>query len=95
MTALIAGIDYDNLTKEQAVSACGAENVAKVDGQNCEFTNRVMTDGTAEFSASNRCTDADGESVTLVAYYYQDADDVDGRDDQSSLDWAVDHYAVR
>jgi len=90
-----------NLTREQAVAQVGESAVAKVDAENCEFTNRVGFNGSVqgddevEFSASVACEDKDGYEVSLVAYYYQDADVVDENgEDLSNLDWEIEGYEV-
>lgn len=60
-----------------------------------EPTNRVMDNGMVEYSAI-----LDVEECRIVAYYYQDSEDV-MQDDLSLLDWTIDHidveyqYAVR
>ncbi|MDA8521967.1 hypothetical protein [Acidovorax sp. NCPPB 4044] len=84
-----------HLTRDQAIAAVGAAAVDAVEYVNCDFTNRVTGDGTVEFSASVGAKDEDGEDVTLVAYYFQDAEALDGVEDLSDLDWAIDHYTVR
>lgn len=94
MTALINGIDFDNMTREEAVAVVGEQSVCEVERENCDFTNGVRDDGLTEFAASVKATDRDGESVTLRAMYYQPSDDVDGVEDLSDLKWVVDHYRV-
>ena len=85
-----------NLSKEQAVSLVGLEAVEKVEEKNCDFTARLQTDGddAVEFSASVTCVDKDGSSFVLVAYYYQNEDDVATADDLSDLDWEISGYEV-
>jgi len=78
-----------NLTREQAVAQVGEEAVAKVDAENCDFTNRVMDNGWVEFSASVKL----GEE-TLTAYYYQTQEAVDAAEDLGSLTWEVEGYEV-
>lgn len=93
-----------NLTREQAVAIVGAEAVEKVGRENCEPTGRVGYNGACqgdafcEWAASVSATNADGDDVTLVAYYYtsneQDeimaANDGDG----SYIDWEIAGYEV-
>jgi hypothetical protein len=85
-----------NLTREQAVAIVGEAAVAKVDGENCDFTSRVQCDGDTrtEFSASVRCEDKDGTKCTLVAYYYQEQDAVDAVESLDQLDWGIEGYEV-
>lgn len=84
------------LTREQAIDICGLDAVNKLDTVNCDFTNRVQTDGddAVEFAASISCKDSDGEDCTLIAYYYQDQESVDAADDLGSLDWEINGYEV-
>lgn len=89
-----------NLTREQAVAIVGEAAVAKVDAERCDFTNRVGFNGSVqgddevEFSAGMACEEKDGNEVTLIAYYYQDAADVDATDDLGSLNWEIEGYEV-
>lgn len=85
-----------NLTREQAISAVGTAAVDKVDRENCDFTNRLQTDGDdrVEFSASVFCEDVDGYECSLRAYYYQDADDLVGVEDLSDLEWDISGYEI-
>ncbi len=85
-----------NLTRKAAVAMVGAAAVAKVENENCDYTNRVQTDGdtAVEFSASVKCKDQNGVDCVLVAYYYQDVDDLDGLEDLSGLDWEIAGYEV-
>ena len=89
-----------NLTREQAVAIVGEAAVAKVEDESCDFTNRVgyngsiQNDDEVEFSASVSCEDKDGYEVSLVAYYYQDADDVDAAEGLDGLDWAIEGYEI-
>lgn len=78
-----------NLNREQAVAQVGEEAVAKVEAENCDFTNRVMDNGLVEFSASVKVGDE-----TLVAYYYQTQAAVDANEDLGNLDWEVEGYEV-
>lgn len=82
-----------DLTRNQAINICGIDAVNRLDSINCDFTNRAQTDGdnAVEFSASINCTDNNG---TLIAYYYQDQDDIDNTDDLGSLDWEINGYEV-
>lgn len=86
------------LNRDEAIEIVGLAAVEKVESKNAEFTNRVgyngsvQGDDTVEFSAGVSCTDKDGTDCTLVAYYYQDADDVDAA--LSTLDWTIAGYEV-
>ena len=85
-----------NLTREQAIEMVGLELVEKVESMNCDFTNRIQTDGdtAVEFSAGINFIDKDGYRRTLTAYYYQDPRDLDATDDLGSLDWEVSGYEI-
>ena len=89
-----------NLTREQAVEIVGESLVDSLDKENCDFTNRVgfngstQGDGEVEFAASVIGQDKSGDEVTVVAYYYQDAEAVDATDDLGSLDWKIEGYKV-
>ncbi|HBG07680.1 MAG: hypothetical protein A2075_09150 [Geobacteraceae bacterium GWC2_58_44] len=85
-----------NLTREQAVAVVGEAAVAKVEADNCDYTSRVQTDGDTgvEFSASVKCTDKDGDDCVLVAYYYQEPEDLDGCEDLGNLDWTIEGYEI-
>lgn len=88
-----------NFTREQAVEIVGEGAVAKVEAESCDFTNRVGFNGSVqgddevEFSASVSSEDKSGDDVTLIAYYYQDASDVDAHD-LDYLDWQVEGFEV-
>lgn len=86
-----------NLTREQAVAIVGEATVAKAEADNCDFTNRVQTDGDTdvEFSASARNDKGD----IVIVYYYQTQEALDGPDgegieDLGSLDWTIAGYEV-
>ena len=87
------------LTREQAIEIVGVEAVAKVEQENCEFTNRVGYNGSiqgddeVEFAASVSAEDKDGNDVSLIAYYYQDAKAVD-ENELDCLDWEIRGYEV-
>lgn len=89
-----------NLTREQAVAQVGEATVGNVDSESCNFTNRVGYNGSVqgdvevEFSASVSCEDKDGCECSLIAYYYQDANDVDATDDLGSLNWEIEGYEI-
>lgn len=89
-----------NLTREEAVAIVGEAAVAKVDAADCDFTNRVGYNGACqgdeevEFDASVACEDADGVDVSLVAYYYQDAEDVEASEGLDTLDWVIYGYEI-
>lgn len=86
----------DLISREQAVQAVGAELVDKVDTANCDFTNRVQTDGddSVEFSASVETGDGEHGRMTLTVYYYQSRSDLDGVEDLSNLEWIVAGYKL-
>lgn len=89
---------HGKLTRDQAIAEVGIEAVERVDAVNCEFTNRVQTDGdeAVEFFAMVNTTDRFGEDARLVAFYYQMPDDLEAAgDDLSNCNWAVSGYEVR
>ena len=85
-----------NLTREQAINICGTDAVESVENENCDYTNRVQTDGdsSVEFSAIINCVDSNGTSCKLIAYYYQNQSDIDNTDDLGVLDWEVNGYEI-
>jgi hypothetical protein len=86
------------LTRDEAIEIAGIDAVEKLDSKNCDFTNRVQTDGdtAVEFSAAvgyyDRQYECDG---MLIAYYYQEQDELDKVEDLSLLDWIIEGYEVR
>lgn len=84
-----------NLTREQAIEIVGVDAVNAVDAKNCDYTNRVQTDGDSdiEFSAGVAATSVDCD-VTLLAYYYQDQSALDAVDELDQLDWEIEGYEV-
>jgi len=84
------------LTREEAIRVAGSDVVSRLDSENCDFSNRVQTDGdtAVEFSASVEFVDEDGTECCLIAYYYQEQDDLDGVEDLSLLDWDIEGYEV-
>ena len=86
-----------NLTREQAIGIAGIDAVEALDRENCDYTNRVQTDGdtSVEFSASvdyhDRAYDC---GAVLTAYYYQEQEDLDGVEDLSLLNWIIEGYEV-
>ena len=87
---------HGNFTREMAVEIVGEGAVEKVERENCDFTNRVQCDGDSdvEFSASVRCADKNDDSVTLVAYYYQDRAAVDAVKSLDQLDWEIHGFEI-
>jgi len=82
------------LTRFQAVISVGDWSVSAVDRARNEFSNRVMTDGTIEFTAHVDAKNEDGDEVLLTAYYYQDAQAVNDCDELDELDWKVAGYSI-
>ena len=86
------------MNREQAVEMVGEVAVDKVERENCDFTNRVQCDGDTrvEFSASVSCQDAEGNDVTLTAYYYIEQANLDANEDNSLdvFDWKIEGYEV-
>ncbi len=84
------------LSRDQAIAAVGHKTVDLVDGLNCDFTNRVQTDGDTrvEFSASTPCVDAEGYNGILVVYYYQEQADLDEAEELDHLNWTITGYEI-
>lgn len=84
------------LNREQVVALVGESSVAKLERENCDFTGRLQIDGddAVEFSSSIRCEDKNGEEVVVVAYYYQDPEDLDGVEDLGNLDWEINGFEI-
>ena len=84
------------LTRAEAIKIAGFDAVNRLDGENCDFSNRVQTDGdtAVEFEASVEFVDEDGTECCLIAYYYQEQDDLAGVEDLSLLDWDIEGYEV-
>jgi flagellar hook protein FlgE len=85
-----------NLTREQAIEAAGLEAVEKVESMNCDFSNRVQTDGdtAVEFESCVYFIDNEGNKRSLTAYYYQEQEDLDEVEDMGSLDWEINGYEL-
>lgn len=87
-----------NLSREQVIKLVGKSLVNKLDNENCDYTNRVQTDGdeAVEFSASVTFTPLDGIQRTLIAYYYQDPEDLDEIEDGDLgvLNWEIEGYEI-
>lgn len=84
------------LTREQAVELCSIETVEKVESENCDFTNRLQTDGdtAVEFASSVKFIDGDGIQRTLTAYYYQEQEELDKTEDLGNMDWEIEGYEI-
>lgn len=91
------------LTKEQAIEMVGAEAVEDVGREHCEPTGRVgynggfQGDSLCEWAASVKCTDKDGDEVTLTAYYYttnKQDEVIYETGDGWSIDWKIEGYEV-
>lgn len=82
------------LTREQAIFFAGKENVEKLDKIDCEATNSVQPDGVVEFKATISYRDEFGLLANLSAYYYQDADDLNGVEALDQLSWEIDSYEI-
>ena len=87
---------HGKLSRQEAINIVGKEAVENVEKENCQFTNRVQTDGdtAVEFMASVTAVDREGNFCTLEAYYYQDEDVVNNTEDLSSLDWEIEGYEI-
>ena len=78
-----------NMTREQAVARVGEQAVARVERENCEYTDRIMDNGLAEFAAHVPV----GDDI-LIAYYYQTQEAIDAAGDLDQLGWDVEGYEV-
>ena len=85
-----------NLNRDQIIEIVGLKLVEKVERENCDFTNRVQTDGdnAVEFSASAKFIDSEGTSRVLIAYYYQDVEAVKEVEDMGNLNWEIEGYEI-
>ncbi len=86
-----------DLTREQAIRAAGLAKVEELEALNCDFTNRLQTDGdeAIEFAATVDFVDVEGTQRALTAYYYQYQEDLDrAADDLGRLDWDIEGYEV-
>lgn len=85
-----------DLTREQAIEAAGLEAVEKVEAMNCDFNNRVQTDGdtAVEFEACVDFIDSEGAERSLTAYYYQEQEELDEVEDMGNLDWEIEGYEI-
>lgn len=89
------------LTRQEAVAIVGEDAVKAVDRVNCEPTGRVGFNGACqgddlcEWTAGIDAEDADGDRVSLVAYYYTtNKEDETMTGDGSNIDWRISHYEV-
>jgi hypothetical protein len=91
------------LTRDAAIKAVGLKAVEAVEAENCEPTNTVGCNGACQGDqytqwAATVGAIADGEDVTLTAYYYttneQDQAMADADGDGSVIDWEVDEYEL-
>lgn len=86
-----------NLSREQAIALVGTDAVSAVKGTNCEPTCRVGYNGSCqgdsltEWSAGVSAVDADGEEVTLMAYYYTTNEQDECID---TVNWEIEGYEV-
>lgn len=85
-----------DLTREQAIAAVGLAKVEELEALECDFTNRLQTDGdtAVEFAASLKFVDDEGITRTLTAYYYQEQEDLDAVEDLGMLDWEIEGYEI-
>mgnify|MGYP000977366315 FL=1 len=93
---------HGDLTREQAIALVGKSLVEKLDGVECDYTNRCQTDGDTdvEFSASVDFVDEDGFDRVLIAYYYQDTDHMNeilvaNGGDLGGLNWEIHGYDIQ
>jgi len=81
------------LTRCQAAIVVGCFSVDMTDNASVDFSNRVMGDGTVEFTAHTYAKNEDGDEVLLTAHYYQTEQDVKEYD-LDELDWRVAGYSI-
>lgn len=93
----------DLLTREQAIAEVGLAAVEAVERENCEptgavgYNGRCQGDRLTEWSAAVYLTDADGDEITLRAYYYTDEDDETLADETGTwdnTDWVIEGYEI-
>jgi hypothetical protein len=87
------------MTREQVEGLVGQEALIRLDGENCEPTNRLGYNGACqgdeltEWSASIKVG-----SETLIAYYYTDNDEdalmADNDGDGSLINWTIAGYDI-
>ena len=84
------------LTAEQAEKIVGDKMISELDGLDCEPTGRLMggSNDLVEFSASLEGEDLEGESCTVVVYYYQLESDLEETEDLSYLEWIAEGYEI-
>jgi hypothetical protein len=85
-----------NLTREQVIKIVGKKLVEELEKENCDFTNRLQTDGdeSVEFSASIKFIDNEGSPRWLTVYYYQNPEDLEECDDLGCLNWEIEGYEI-
>ena len=85
-----------NLNREQGIEAAGIKLINKLERENCEFTNRVQTDGDSavEFSSSVKFIDNEGDERILLAYYYQEQEDLNKVEELDQLEWEIQGYEI-
>lgn len=88
---------HGELNRDGATAIAGKEIVDSLDNVDCDYTNRLQTDGdtSVEFSASISFYDNEFDChCRLVAYYYQDEKDLDDCSELDTLDWGIHGYEV-
>lgn len=86
-----------NITREEAISIAGIDAVENVETKDCDYTNRIQTDGDEgiEFSSSVIFIDEDDYERTLITYYYQYQEDIDAVENNLELlDWTIYGYEI-
>jgi hypothetical protein len=86
-----------NLNREEAIKKAGLEAVEKVEALDCNFTNRLQTDGddSVEFAANVEFVDSEGIDRVLTAYYYQTPEDLERvGDNLGYLNWEIEGYEI-
>jgi len=82
------------MSRDQAIEAVGIKAVEAVENENCDFTNRVQTDGDTgvEFSA---CASIEHNDYNhIIAYYYIEQDDLDAAESLDDLSWSIEGYEL-
>jgi len=84
----IAELIENGLSKRKAKKL-----VNQVEKMDCDFTSRLMQSHESHLVEFSATATEDG-STGVVAYYYQNKDEVNNTEDLGNLDWKIDHYDV-
>lgn len=97
-------INFENLTREQAVAIVGEDWVKAVETENAEFERNANLDddkceiwyGKIQFNKGAYVDFGDESFQQIKAVYYQVSTVYDGENeiDLGSLDWEIDHFEL-